>query len=57
MEDREDLIYLKSNINEIYATTELTQYFTNPLDDAIELSITFPIKEEIDLTKFVVTIG
>ena len=57
MEDREDLIYLQSKINEIYATTELTQYFTNPLDDAIELSIIFPIKEEIDLTKFVVTIG
>ena len=57
MEDKEDSIYLKSNINEIYATTELTQYFTNPLDDAIELSISFPIKEEIDLTKFVVTIG
>ena len=57
MEKREDTIYLKSNINEIYATTELIQYFTNPLDSAIELSITFPIKEEINLTKFVVTIG
>ena len=57
MEDREDTIYLNSNINEIYATTELIQYFTNPLDNAIELSISFPIKEEISLTKFVVTIG
>ena len=57
MEDREDTIYLNSNINEIFATTELTQYFTNPLDNAIELSISFPIKEEINLTKFVVTIG
>ena len=57
MEDREDTIYLNSKINEIYATTELTQYFTNPLDNAIELSISFPIKEEIDLSKFVVTRG
>ena len=57
MEDREDTIYLNSNINEIFATTELSQYFTNPLDNAIELSISFPIKEEINLTKFVVTIG
>ena len=57
MEDREDTIYLNSNINEIFATTELTQYFSNPLDNAIELSISFPIKEEINLTKFVVTIG
>ena len=57
MEDREDNIYLNSKINEIYATTELTQYFTNPLDNAIDLSITFPIKEEINLSKFVATIG
>ena len=57
MEDREDTIYLNSYINEIYATTEIVQYFTNPLDNAIELSISFPIKEEINLTKFVVTIG
>ena len=57
-EEREDTtIYLKSNINEIYATTELTQYFTNPLDSAIELEITFPIKEEINLSRFIVTIG
>ena len=57
MEEREDTIYLHSQINEVYATTELTQYFTNPLDNAIELSISFPIKEEINLTKFIVTIG
>ena len=57
MEQRDDTIYLNSNVNEIYATTELIQYFTNPLDSAIELSITFPIKEEISLTKFVVIIG
>ena len=57
MDKKEDTIYLNSYINEIYATTELTQYFSNPLDSAIELSITFPIKEEINLTKFVVTIG
>ena len=57
MEEREDTIYLSSNVNEIYATTELTQFFTNPLDNPIELSISFPIKEEINLTRFVVTIG
>ena len=57
MENREDTIYVNSNINEIYAITELIQYFSNPLENAIELSITFPIKEEINLTKFVVTIG
>ena len=55
--EREDTIYLKSNINEIYATTEITQYFTNKLDNPIELIISFPIKEEISLNKFIIKIG
>ena len=56
MEEREDTIYLVSKINELFATTEITQYFTNGLDNAIELSIRFPIKEEINITKFTITI-
>ena len=50
------MIYLRSKVNELFATTELTQYFTNELKDSIELTILFPIKEEIDLSKFVVSI-
>ena len=56
MEEKEDTIYLKSKINELFATTELTQYFTNLLDNAIELSISFPIKEEINISKFTISI-
>ena len=56
MEKRDDTIYIKSYINEIFATTEVTQYFINKSDKSIELTITFPIKEEINLTKFVVSI-
>ena len=56
MEAKDDIIYLKSKVNELFATTELTQYFTNELKDSIELTILFPIKEEIDLSKFVVSI-
>ena len=55
--EREDTIYLKSNINEIFASTELTQYFINSLENPIELTISFPIKEEINLNKFIVQIG
>ena len=55
--ERDDTIYLVSNVNEIFATTEVTQYFSNPLDNPIELIISFPIKEEISLSKFVVSIG
>ena len=56
MEAKDDIIYLKSKVNELFATTELTQYFTNELKDTIELTILFPIKEEISLSKFVLTI-
>ena len=56
-EEREDTIYLKSNINEIYASTEITQYFFNPLNNPIELIISFPIIEEISLNKFVIKVG
>ena len=55
--NREDTIYLTSKINEVFASTQITQYFTNLLDDSIELSISFPIKEEINLLKFAIKIG
>ncbi len=53
----ENTVYLTCNVNEAYATTEVRQYFTNPLSNPIELSISFPIKQEIQLNKFVITIG
>ena len=56
-DEQENTIYLNSTINEVLATTEVTQYFTNPLDKTIELLISFPIKEEISLSKFIVTVG
>ena len=48
-------VYITSKVNEIFASTELTQYFTNPLENSIELTIFFPIKEEINLSKFEVS--
>ena len=56
MENKDDIIYLTSKVNELFATTEVIQYFTNILKDSIELTILFPIKEEITLSKFVVSI-
>ena len=55
--EKEDTIYLSSNINELFAITEVTQFFSNPLDSPIELSITFPILKEISFSKFTITIG
>ena len=56
-EKAEDTIYIKSSINEVFASTEVLQYFKNILDDTIELSVSFPMKEEISLSKFEITIG
>ena len=56
-EKAEDTIYIKSSINEVFASTEVLQYFKNTLDTTIELSVSFPMKKEISLSKFEVTIG
>ena len=56
MEARDDVIYLTAKVNELFATTELTQYFTNELKKSIELTILFPILEEISISKFIVSI-
>ena len=50
-------VYIESEVNEIYASTEAKQTFINPLDKPIELLINFPIKEEIQLSRFQVTIN
>ena len=56
-EKAEDTIYIKSSINEVFASTEVLQYFKNTLDTTIEMSVSFPMKKEISLSKFEVTIG
>ena len=56
MQGEDDKISLSSKINEIFATTELIQYFTNPLNESIELTILFPIKKQISLEKFVISL-
>ena len=48
----ENKLFFNSNINEIFATTELIQEFQNPYEDAIELEILFPINKNINLSKF-----
>ena len=40
---RDDKVYINCKVNEIFATTEVTQYLKNELDDSIELKILFPI--------------
>ena len=56
MEEKENIVYINAKVNELLATTEVTQYFTNILKESIELTVLFPIKEEITLSKFVISI-
>ena len=53
----DDIVLINSNINELFATSEVIQSFTNTLNKSIELTVSFPLKPEIQLTKFVITIG
>ena len=53
----ENTVFLNCEANEVFLSTQATQYFTNLLSNPIELSINFPIKQEIQLNNFVVTIG
>ena len=53
---RDDTVYLSSQVNEIFATTVVTQSYTNELDNPIELIILFPIIDKLTLSKFVVRI-
>ena len=50
-------ITIKSTINEIYAITEITQSYINDTNSPIELKASFPIKDDVQLTKFTVSIG
>ena len=52
-----DTVYIKSYVNEISATSEVTQVYTNTLSKPIELSISFPIKHDTQLSKFKITLG
>ena len=56
MEKKEDnTVFISCEVNEIFAATEVTQYFTNELENPIELKILFPINKKLSLSKFIVS--
>ena len=56
MEKKEDnTVLISCEVNEIFASTEVTQYFTNELENPIELKILFPINKKLSLSKFIVS--
>ena len=56
-EDKEETIYIKSEVNEFYATTQVTQYYKNNNNKSVELSIIYPLKKEINFKKFTISIN
>ena len=55
--EKDETVYVNTSINEIFAESELVQYFTNKLDKDIELTISIPVIPEIQLTKFIISVG
>jgi hypothetical protein len=56
-ESKEENIYIKSEVNEFYAITEVTQFYTNNNKAPIELNIIYPLKKEINFRKFTINVN
>ena len=56
-EIKNSFIYVDTKLNEFYAKTIITQYFTNLSKEPIELEISFPIRNEIQFSKFTIKIN
>ncbi len=56
-ENKEETIYIESKVNEFYAVTQITQYYKNNNNKPIELSITYPLRKEINFKKFTISIN
>ena len=53
----DSVAFINSTINEIYAVTEVRQSLTNRNSKEIKLNIHFPIKIEIQLSKYILKKG
>ena len=56
-ENKEETIYINSNVNEFYAVTQVTQYYKNNNNKPVELTIIYPLKKEINFRKFNIKIN
>ena len=53
----ENIIYILSEVNEIYAKTEMKQIYKNNFQSSIEIKVQFPIIKDINISKFIVKIN
>ena len=56
-EAKEENIFIKSDVNEFYAITQVTQYYKNNNKVPVELSIIYPLKREINFRKFTINVN
>ena len=56
-ETKEETILIKSDVNEFYAITQVTQYYKNNNKVPIELNIIYPLKREINFRKFTINVN
>ena len=47
-----EIIYIIARVNEIFASTEIHQFYVNLKEQAVELSLSYPIQTDFILSKF-----
>ena len=53
----DNIIYVSTNLNELYSESIITQSFTNKTKNSIELILTIPIYSDILISQFTIKIG
>ena len=53
----DDIIYVSTNLNELYSESIITQTFTNETNNSIELILAIPIYSDILISQFTIKIG
>ena len=55
--NKEEILYLNIELSEIYAKTEITQYYENKTDHPLELKVNISLAKEIYISSFKAKIG
>ena len=56
-EDKEETIYIQSNVNEFFAETKVIQYYKNNNNKPVELTVIYPLRKEINFKKLSIDIN
>ena len=56
-EEKENIIFINSNVNEFYALTQVKQYYKNKKAHPVELKIKYRLIKEINFRKFTIKIN